>query len=129
MPVDYNPVAKRSWLKGISRGFSRKCPQCGEGRIFARYMTNHEQCSVCDLYFSGHRADYPPPYFTIMIVGHVIIPLALAVKQIFEPSLGMQFLIWIPVLTVSTYYFLPRSKGALIGLQWANYMHGFAKTS
>jgi len=113
-------------MKAMMRGFSKRCPQCGEGKLFAGYMNNHDACDNCGLDYTGHRADDAPPYFTIMIVGHIIIPLALTIRQTFEPSLPLQFLIWTPVLLISTFIFLPRSKGTMIGLQWANRMHGFA---
>lgn len=118
---------KRSWVKAMARGFTRKCPSCGEGAIFSGYTTTHPACGTCGLDFTNHNADDAPPYFTIMVVGHIIIPLALTVQRFFDLSLTLQFAIWLPVLIISTYLFLPRSKGALIGLQWANRMHGFDK--
>jgi len=118
--------AKRSWLQAALRGFSKKCPQCGHGRLFRGYTTTTHECDHCGLTFSGHRADDAPPYLTIMIVGHVVIPVALIVKQIFDPPMALQFAIWTPVILLSTLWLLPAAKGALIGVQWANYMHGFS---
>lgn len=118
---------KRSWLNAMWTGARKKCPSCGQGRLFAGYSRTANTCSHCGLELSGHQADDAPPYITIMIVGHIAIPLALAYKQLFDPPLWMQFAIWSPVLILATAFMLPVSKGALIGLQWANRMHGFAK--
>jgi len=101
----------------MGRGLREKCPQCGRGRLFQRYSKTLSDCSNCGLDLSAHQADDAPPYLTIMLVGHIVIPLALAVKQIFDPPLGLQFAIWLPAIIIL--------KGALIGLQWANRMHGF----
>lgn len=117
---------RRSWTKAMGRGFARRCPQCGRGRLFERYVKTRPDCASCGLDLSGHRADDAPPYITIMIVGHVLIPLALAVKQLFDPPLTVQFAIWLPAMILSAWALLPASKGAMIGLQWANRMHGFA---
>lgn len=116
----------RSWLRAMGRGLRSKCPQCGQGRLFRAYSKPHADCQTCNLDLSGHRADDAPPYITIMIVGHLLIPLALASKQMFDPPLGLQFAIWMPLMLVSTFILLPMIKGGLIGLQWANRMHGFA---
>jgi uncharacterized protein (DUF983 family) len=107
------------------RGFRRRCPQCGGGRLFAGYTRTCATCAECGLEFSGHRADDAPPYMTIMIVGHIVIPLAMAVKFLFDPPLAVQFAIFAPLMIVSAGLLLPAAKGGLIGLQWANRMHGF----
>jgi len=122
----YSLPMKRSWPKSISRGFRKKCPQCGRGSLYKGYLKPNAQCDECSLNLSGHQADDAPPYITMMIVGHLVIPLALAHRQFFDPSLTSQFAIWTPILLLATFWLLPRSKGALIGLQWAHRMHGFA---
>jgi hypothetical protein len=37
----------------------------------------------------------------------------------------VQAAVWLPLTLILTLLLLPRVKGALIGLQWALYMHGF----
>ncbi len=110
----------------MARGAAHKCPECGRGKLFSGYVKTKPQCESCGLDLSGHRADDAPPYITIIIVGHVMIPLALAVKQLFDPPITLQFAIWLPLITLASWALLPASKGAMIGLQWANRMHGFA---
>lgn len=107
------------------RGMKKSCPQCGRGPLFSSYVKTRDMCEVCALNLSGHQADDAPPYMTMLIVGHIAIPLALVSKQLFDPPLWQQFALWLPVMIVSTAWLLPISKGALIGLQWANHMHGF----
>ncbi len=114
------------WLTAMLRGAARKCPKCGRGKLFAGYVKTAQACGDCGLDFSGHRADDAPPYMTIFIVGHLSIPLAVAVKQLFDPPLWTQFAFWLPVIILSTWALLPATKGAMVGLQWANGMHGFA---
>lgn len=125
MTVKIDPDAPRSWLKAMARGSAHRCPQCGEGQLFARYIRTRDVCAVCDLDLTGHRADDAPPYLTIMIVGHLAIPLALASKQLFDPPLALQFAVWLPIMIVASALLLPVTKGAMVGLQWAHRMHGF----
>ena len=118
---------RRSWLRAVWRGMRKKCPECGVGSVFDGYTRSRDHCPHCGLALSGHRADDAPPYITIMVVGHIVIPIALAVKQLFDPPLGMQFAIWLPVMVLGAAWLLPVSKGGMIGLQWANRMHGFGE--
>lgn len=120
--------AQRSWLRAIGQGLKGRCPQCGKGRLFSGYVKTRDACDACAQDFSGHQADDAPPYLTIMIVGHIAIPLALASKQLFDPPLWLQFSTWLPIMAISTWALLPAMKGAMIGLQWANRMHGFGDT-
>lgn len=115
----------RSWGQAMRRGFARRCPRCGHGSLFAGYTRIAPSCTACGLDFSGHEADDAPPYATIMIVGHILIPAALAVEEAFDPPLWLQFAIWSPLILAASLTLLPLAKGALIGLQWANRMHGF----
>ncbi len=117
---------RRSWASAMGRGLAHKCPECGRGKLFSGYVKTKAACDACGLDLSGHRADDAPPYVTIIIVGHVMIPLALAMKQLFDPPITLQFAIWLPLVILASWVLLPASKGALIGLQWANRMHGFA---
>lgn len=113
----------------MARGLGKRCPQCGKGRLFAGYVKITPKCAQCGLDLSGHEADDAPPYVTIMVVGHVAIPAALAVKQLYDPPIWLQFAIWGPAILIATFWMLPIAKGALIGLQWANRMHGFSRAS
>lgn len=112
--------------EAIRRGIGRRCPQCGRGKLFDGYLKINPTCAVCGLDISGHRADDAPPYITIILVGHILIPIALAVQEAFSPPMWMQFAFWLPAVSASALAILPSAKGAMIGLQWANRMHGFA---
>ena len=63
----------------------------------------------------------------MLIAGHLIIPLALEMKRHLDPPLIVQFMIWPVVLLIFTLLLLPVVKGALVGIQWANRMHGFSE--
>jgi len=112
--------------RSIRRGFSLRCPKCGEGRLFRAYLKVADRCPVCDEDFSPQRADDAPAYLTIFIVGHFIVAGILAGDDIWPDSP-----IWLVALlacagaTLASLWLLPRVKGALIGFQWAMRMHGF----
>lgn len=126
--MDFSFPAPRSWKAAAFNGFTRHCPCCGQGQLFSGYLTVQSTCSSCGLELHHQRADDAPPYLTIFVVGHVIIPLMLAVEKIWHPALWIHFSLWLPLTLFLALWLLPRVKGTVIGLQWAFGMHGFAPT-
>lgn len=115
----------RDWKQAMARGFRCRCPRCGTGRMFGRFLKVEPACQDCGEPLDGHRADDMPPYVTIMIVGHIIVPLNLAFEQSAEWPLWWHMALW-PALTVLLALLLMQPvKGALIAYQWAHRMHGF----
>jgi uncharacterized protein (DUF983 family) len=121
-----NSVSARDTWQAIKRGFIGRCPNCGKGPIFGRYLKVNPECPVCHEQLHHHRADDAPPYFTMMVVGHVVIAGLLAVEE-YDASLPIWFhaILWPFVVLAMSLALLPRIKGALIGYQWALRMHGF----
>ena len=107
------------------RGASLKCPACGVGAMFRRYLKVAESCPHCGEELHHHRADDAPAYFTIVIVGHIVVSLVLAVEMAYRPPLWLHMVLWLPLTLILTLVLLPSVKGALVGLQWALRMHGF----
>jgi uncharacterized protein (DUF983 family) len=118
-------LPKRNLWQAMWRGFLCRCPHCGEGRLFRAYLKPVAACPVCHEDLSHQRADDAPPYFTIVVVGHVLVPIMAAVFFATELSVMTHLMIWLPLTLVMTLALLQPIKGALIGLQWALYMHGF----
>ena len=110
----------------MRRGFSGKCPACGQGRLFRAYLKVVDRCEACGEALHHHRADDAPAYFTIAVVGHFVIAGVLATEFI-----GTDLPFWVPALVWSalalgwSLWLLPHVKGALVGYQWAARMHGF----
>ena len=119
-------VGARSVWRAMKRGFAERCHNCGKGRMFHAYLKVNDRCPVCAEELHHQRADDAPPYVTILVVGHLIGAAMLFVEES-DGSIPMwvEMLVW-PALTLALcLILLPRFKGALIGLQWANRMHGF----
>lgn len=122
-------LPKRSVLTAMWRGACGKCPNCGKGRIFRAYIKVADTCNVCGEELHHHQADDAPPYFTIFIAGHFVVPLMLAVETTFAPALWIHLAIFLPFTAALCLALLPVCKGAVVGLQWALYMHGFDPNS
>lgn len=118
--------APRNLKLSLWRGFAKRCPACAQGHLFTGYLGTQAHCSHCGEDLHHQRADDAPPYFTMMVVGHIVIPLVLVVEKLWHPELWVHFITWLPLTLLMTLWLLPRVKGAIIGLQWALRMHGFA---
>ena len=115
----------RSVTQGLKRGASQRCPNCGEGRLYGRYLKVEPACDACGHENGRYRADDAPPYFTILIVGHFLVAGVMVVEDYFHPNYWLHIAMWFPLTIGLSLWFLPRVKGALVGLQWALRMHGF----
>ncbi len=120
-----SPDTPRDWKQAIGRGFRCRCPACGEGKIFGKFLKVKPECEVCGTEFSGHRADDLPPYITIMIVGHVIVPLFLLAERSTSWPEWLHMVVWLSATAALTMALIQPVKGATIAYQWALRLHGF----
>lgn len=125
MTVHYDEPERREVAPAIGRGLRMRCPACGKGRMFRAYLKVADTCPACGAELHHHRADDAPAYFTILVVGHVVVPLAAVVERLFTPAMWIHMSLWIPLSFVTALLCLPPIKGGLVGLQWALRMHGF----
>ena len=105
-------------IKPLMRGLSRLCPACGKGRLFTNYLSVNESCTSCKTPLSSFRVDDAPAYFTIFIVGHLIIPGVFFLERYYAPESWIHMSLWIPLTLFLTLFLLPRIKGVILGLHW-----------
>jgi len=104
-------------LKYLKRGFFKKCPICGDGPLFLKYIKTYKKCSNCGLNFTKFKSDDGPAYCTIFLVGHLLIPIILLTEKNFRPPISIQMIFW-PIITVAlSLWLLPKIKGAFIAFQ------------
>jgi uncharacterized protein (DUF983 family) len=122
-PAETEP--SRDVKTALFRGWNCKCPACAKGSLYAKYLKVADTCPSCGEELFHQRADDAPPYFTMFVVGHVIIAGVLALEKGFAPPSWVHLVIWLPLTVLLSLWLLPRVKGSLVGLQWALRMHGF----
>jgi uncharacterized protein (DUF983 family) len=116
---------KRDVWTALKRGLRGRCPRCGQGKLFRAFLKVADHCSVCGLDFTPHRADDLPAYLVIVIVGHIVVPMALMIETNYSPPVALQLAIYLPLTLVASLLLLQPVKGAVVGIQWALRMHGF----
>ena len=124
VPADENtPLERRTW-PAISRGLRLRCPSCGEGALFRGYLKPTANCAHCGEPFGHIRTDDIAPWLTILVVGHIVVPLALFSEQTFAPPLWVSMTIWPLLAAIGMVLFLPRAKGATLGMMWSKRLTG-----
>jgi uncharacterized protein (DUF983 family) len=99
----------------IGRGVRNRCPYCGLGKVFAGYLTLVPACSECGAPLARLRADDAPPYFTIFLVGHLLVPPVFWVEKAYEPPMWVHMVVWLPLFTILCILLLRPIKGAVVG--------------
>ena len=117
---------RASGLKaGITRGLRGRCPACGKGLLFHRFLKVAERCDACGAELHHHRADDLPPYLVIFIVGHILGWAILVAETEFEVPLWLHLAVWPALGLILCLVLLQPVKGGVVGLQYALGMHGF----
>jgi uncharacterized protein (DUF983 family) len=116
--------ARPMWA-ALRRGFLGRCPNCNRGRMFRAFLKVADHCPACGEVLHHHRADDAPAYFVILIVGHIVVPSALITEVALAPPYWLHAAIWLPLTIGLAIGLLQPIKGAIVGWQWGNYMHGF----
>ena len=108
-----NPV-----LRGLRLGLQRRCPNCDRGPLFRGYLKVQETCPDCGHDNGQYRADDAGPYFTVLLVGHLIIGPMLFFPFIWKANIWLVLAVTLIPIAVATLVLLPLVKGAVIGAQW-----------
>ena len=108
-----------SRLVALKRGFAHRCPNCGEGPLYRAYLKVVDQCGNCGQELGKYRADDGPAYFTILLVGHLVIAPMLFVQWIWKAPIWLVLPLTLVPLAAITLLLLPRVKGVLVGLLYS----------
>ena len=95
-----------------------RCPRCGEGSLFAGYLTVAPGCARCALDYSSFDPGDGPAVFVILIVGFLVAGGALIVEVKFQPPYWVHGVIWLPTIFVLAFGFLRLVKSTLLVLQY-----------
>lgn len=116
----------RPIMQAMVRGFRCRCPHCGEGKLFRKFLKVADSCDACGEEYHHHRADDLPAYLVIVIVGHIVVGAFMGLENVFTLTTWQHLAIWVPITLVMTVGLLQPVKGSVVGLQWALRMHGFS---
>ncbi|HET9903560.1 MAG TPA: DUF983 domain-containing protein [Xanthobacteraceae bacterium] len=102
----------------ILRGVRGRCPRCGEGKMFAGFLTVSQRCERCGLDYGFADSGDGPAVFVILLAGLIVAGSALVTEAVVSPPLWVHALLWGPLAVIVCVGPLRPLKGVLISLQY-----------
>lgn len=99
-------------------GLRLRCPQCGEGEVFAGYLRLREACRACGADFKAADAGDGPAVFVILVVGAIVAPLLIILQNATVLPDWLALTITLIAAVVLCLALLPPFKATLFALQW-----------
>ena len=100
----------------LRRGLLGLCPACGRTHLFAGFLRVVPECASCHAPLGTAHADDAPPYFVILITGHIIIPAMLIMQKLGDPSILELTAIFVPLTVVLAIGLLRPVKGGVLAV-------------
>jgi uncharacterized protein (DUF983 family) len=97
----------------FARGFTRRCPRCGSGKLFRRYISMVPDCPRCGLHFEREHGYWAGALAVhIMCVGGLfavsfLVAMVLTVPYVPVP---LMLAIFVPMMLVGPIVWYPFSK-------------------
>jgi uncharacterized protein (DUF983 family) len=101
-------------------GLRGRCPNCGQGRLFAGFLKVSPTCGVCG--FDLRKADSGdgPAVFVILIAGFLMAFAALFTEVAYHPPIWVHLVVFLPLTLVVCLALLQPAKGVLLAAQFMN---------
>lgn len=116
---------ERPFGPALARALRGRCPACGEGKMFAKFLKPTPACTHCGQGWDQHQADDFPSYIVILLLGHILVPLMIEVNSALAIPLGVQAFLWPTLALLLAAALIQPAKAAVITFQWSRRMHGF----
>ena len=113
--------------QSMARAARFRCPRCGEGHLFRKFLKPVDHCWSCRQNYTFQRADDFPAYVAVLLTGHLLAPVMILLGLKTELSVSALLAILMPSATVMMIAMLQPAKGAIIAVQWWFGLHGFVR--
>lgn len=115
------PTQANSWptpklTTAVLRGLLGRCPACGESHLFKGFLRPVDVCQRCSAPLGIVRSDDAPPYLTILLVGHIIVPAIVLIDRFGALPDWLMSAIFLPLTAALCLGLLRPVKGGTIGL-------------
>ncbi|MBW0151384.1 MAG: DUF983 domain-containing protein [Phenylobacterium sp.] len=101
-------------------GLRGRCPNCGEGALFAGFLKVAPQCQTCGYDLGKADSGDGPAVFVILIAGFLVAFAALYVELAFTPPIWLHLLLWLPLTVIVSVGLLRPLKGVMLAAQFSN---------
>ena len=89
-----------------------------QGSSFLRYLTLKTKCEHCEQSFEELKADDGPAWLTMMLVGHIMVPIMLSYELSQDIPLWISATLWPLSFALLALLFLPFAKAFFVNMIW-----------
>lgn len=104
----------------LQAGLHCRCPRCGEGKLFAGFLTLAKRCNRCGLDFSFADPADGPAFFVMSGVSILVMAAWAWSAVVFDPPLWLQFATVLPALLGGSLASLRPMKAWLVAEQYVH---------
>ena len=107
---------KPSWRGVILRGLRKRCPRCGKGPLFRRFIRLHTHCSSCGLALG----DRPGDTWGFWVIGDrifIIVPMVLLYFG-FTPESQWARLLFLALVVIPLIATMPHRFGVCLAIDY-----------
>ena len=109
-----------SKLGPLLAGLAGRCPNCGEGFLFAGFLKVAPVCEACGADFAKADSGDGPAVFVILIAGFAVAFAALFTEFSFRPPIWLHLILWLPATLILSLGLMRPFKGVMLAAQFMN---------
>lgn len=100
----------------VMAGVRGRCPNCGQGALFAGWLKVSAQCEVCGYALGNVETGDGAATFIMQITGFLVGFTALAINLNYQPPLWLNLVIWPPLAAIVALGLMRPGKGLMTAL-------------
>ncbi len=113
------PLTNAHWRTFVARAWRRRCPRCGEGRLFVKAFRLGERCGVCELVYRREPGAmtgqmYLSAAVTELLAGGLVLLVFFATDW----SSSLALTISVPLVAGFSYWFLPKAMALWVAVEF-----------
>ena len=117
-PSGLNPQPAR--IDPIRAGLLCRCPNCGQGPLYASFLKVVERCRACGFDFTRLNTGDGAAVFVMQIAGAPVVFGALYVQIAYSPPIWAMLVVALPLVAGLSLGLMRPGKGVMIALQMRN---------
>ncbi len=112
-------------ISPLHAAFRHRCPRCQTGALYQGYLTIRDRCPQCGLNYSEHDVGDGPAFFTLTILGFVVVIFAFVLEAYYQAPYWLNFTLSGLLLIILTPLCLRWFKTYLVAMKykvhWSEY--------
>ena len=101
----------------LARGWRKKCPQCGKGPIYVKWLKLHERCSSCGLEYLPNQGDLWGPLLILDRLLFIVPFIVLFYFHVWHPG-RMVYYVFGTVMILAFVFTLPNRNAMSLAVDY-----------